>query len=200
MKKMLLLVVAAMMATMSVNAQNGYDTKHEIGVNYGFMSNTQWLDATMMALHIVEGLDPVKGSVIGPVSAEYFYHVNDWLGVGGIFTYAYTKATYDQTVDHTAEVYTSKSAYYTVLPAVKFNWLRRDHFGMYSKIGAGVMVGNLKAVPADPTEKPESETEWGFNWQVSVLGIEFGGAQLRGFIEGGIGAQGVALAGIRYKF
>ena len=30
MKKILLSVVAAMMATMSVSAQNGYDTKHEI--------------------------------------------------------------------------------------------------------------------------------------------------------------------------
>ena len=35
MKKLLLLVVAAMMAMMSVSAQNGYDTKHEIGINYG---------------------------------------------------------------------------------------------------------------------------------------------------------------------
>lgn len=38
------------------------------------------------------------------------------------------------------------------------------------------------------------------DWQVSALGIEFGGAQLRGYIEGGFGTQGFALAGIRYKF
>ena len=37
-------------------------------------------------------------------------------------------------------------------------------------------------------------------WQLSALGIEFGGAQLRGYIEGGFGTQGFALAGIRYKF
>ena len=195
MKKMLLLVVAAMMATMSVNAQNGYDTKHEIGVNYGFMSNTQWIDGAAMAMHIVAGSDQAKASVIGPISAEYFYHVNNWLGVGGICTFAYTKATYDQTLD--------KTTYYTVMPAVKFNWLRLNHFGMYSKIGVGAMVGIQKTItnnPVDAADKPKSEMDWGFNWQVSALGIEFGGAQLRGFIEGGIGAQGVALAGIRYKF
>ena len=37
-------------------------------------------------------------------------------------------------------------------------------------------------------------------WQLSALGIEFGGAQLRGYIEGGFGTQGFALVGIRYKF
>lgn len=199
MKKMLLLVVAAVIATMSVSAQNGYDTKHEIGISYGYMSTTQWLDAVIMGgLNILGGLEPVKGSVIGPVSAEYFYHVNDWLGVGGIFTFAYTKATYDQTIDHVADAFTSKTSYFTVLPAVKFNWFRRDHFGMYSKVGVGVTMGNLKA--NHPDEKPETETSWGFNWQLSAIGIEFGGAQLRGFIEGGIGVQGAALAGIRYKF
>ena len=39
-----------------------------------------------------------------------------------------------------------------------------------------------------------------FNFQASLIGVEAGGQHLRGFAEFGIGEQGVALAGIRYKF
>jgi hypothetical protein len=39
-----------------------------------------------------------------------------------------------------------------------------------------------------------------FNFQASLLGIEAGGQNVRGFVELGMGEQGVALAGIRCKF
>ena len=38
------------------------------------------------------------------------------------------------------------------------------------------------------------------NWQASLLGIEAGGPQLRGYLEAGVGEQGVAVIGLRYKF
>ena len=39
------MVAAAMMAVMSVNAQNGYDdTKHEVAIGFGALSNSQWID------------------------------------------------------------------------------------------------------------------------------------------------------------
>ena len=44
MKKFLVMVAVAMMTAVSVNAQSGYeDTKHEIGISYGAMSNTTWM-------------------------------------------------------------------------------------------------------------------------------------------------------------
>ena len=42
MKKIFVMVAAAMMAVTSVNAQNGYDdTKHEVAVTYGVGSTSQ---------------------------------------------------------------------------------------------------------------------------------------------------------------
>ena len=201
MKKMLVLMVAVMMATMSANAQNGYgNTKHEVGVSYGVLSNSQWLNVFVVAMNnMFDNLDPVSGSVIGPVSAEYFYHANEWLGVGAIFSYGRASTKYNSKTGN-SEVYTKINSNYTLMPAVKFNWLRRPHFGMYSKLGAGVMLYDMEVVPVDPTEKTNKEHIVGFNFQASALGIEFGGTQFRGFVEGGIGEQGVVLAGLRYKF
>ena len=39
-----------------------------------------------------------------------------------------------------------------------------------------------------------------FNFQVSLIGVEAGNNHVRGFAEFGVGEQGIALAGIRYKF
>ena len=96
-KKIFLVALTALIATVSMNAQAGYYTKHEIGISYGFGSNSD----------IVNGFG------------------------GGL----------------------GKS-------------LNKTHF----------------------------------NWQASLVGIEAGGGALRCFAELGIGEQGMALLGIRYKF
>lgn len=36
--------------------------------------------------------------------------------------------------------------------------------------------------------------------QISPVGLEFGGIGFRGFIEGGLGTQGVIVAGPKYRF
>ena len=200
MKKMLVLVVAAMMATVSVNAQNDYEqTKHEIAVSYGYLSNSQWLEAVTMSMNILEGLEPASGKAIGPINAEYFYNATKWLGVGAIFSFGqvtthYNLAGYDE------EVYTNKNTSYTVMPAVKFNWFRRAHFGMYSKLGAGLLIYDMKAIPVNTADKTVKQLGLGFNWQATVLGLEFGGVHFRGFVEGGLGEQGVVCGGLRYRF
>ena len=189
-----------MMATMSVNAQEDYEkSKHEIAISYGYLSTSQWFNAFIMDDNILEGLDPVKVSNIGPLSAEYFYNVKTWLGVGAIFSFGQVTSKYNRTTDN-AEVYTNKNTSYTVMPAVKFNWFRAAHFGMYSKLGVGVIFCDMKAIPVNPADRTKKELRIGFNWQASLLGIEFGGTHFRGFLEGGVGEQGVVLGGFRYKF
>ena len=92
MKKILLMVVAAMMATMSVNAHNGYEeTKHEIAVSYGIDSNSQVLDVFENIGGVLSGVSFDNEKFLGPVALEYFYHVNPMLSVGGIVAYGHCK-------------------------------------------------------------------------------------------------------------
>jgi hypothetical protein len=86
------------------------------------------------------------------------------------------------------------------MPSVKFNWLRKDHFGMYSKLAAGVSLCNFKSENENKNSESETENQVKFNWQASLIGIEAGGSRLRAFAELGFGEQGIGLLGIRYKF
>ena len=92
MKKILVMVAVAMMTAVSVNAQSGYeDTKHEVGISYGAMSNTTWMSigdamGTILTFGAVKYDD---GKFTGPIAVEYFYHVNPVIGVGAIGAYAH---------------------------------------------------------------------------------------------------------------
>ena len=198
MKKFFLMAVAAMMATMSVNAENGYEyKKHEVALSYGVYSNSQILDFLENVNCIMFGAQLKNEKYFGPVTAEYFYHVNKWLGVGGLFTYGQNKQdVYNLGTKDGKDVF----RYISLLPAVKFDWFRRKHYGLYSKIGLGATFRNEKYTSDTNAANNDSNADVHLNWQLSALGVEAGGSSLRGFVELGFGEQGIAVIGLRYKF
>jgi hypothetical protein len=201
MKKILVMAAVAMMTAMSVQAQDGYDdTKHEIGISYGGLSNSTWqsigdnLGSSILSLGTVRYDD---GNITGAIGLEYFYHVSAVVGLGAIGTY--TKETKDMFIvgDKYGE---AKNTFISVLPAAKFNWLRKKYFGMYSKLAVGASFTSKKEDYTKGSTEDRSESEVNFNWQASILGLEAGSPYLRGFLELGVGEQGVFVAGIRCKF
>ena len=198
MKKIILMAAVAMMTAMSAQAQsNVYDTKHEVAISYGIDSNSQIIDAFETIGGALVGAKFENDKFFGPISAEYFYHVKNWLGVGGILAYGQNKQDVFLLGDKDG---VSKNTYLTLMPAVKFDWLRKKHFGMYSKLAVGATLRNEKYDSDDPSSKDDSDSEVYVNWQASLLGMEFGGPTIRGFLELGTGEQGIILAGVRYKF
>ena len=201
MKKILVMVAVALMTAMSAQAQsNGYDTKHEVSVSYGIDSNSQWLDVLEnTTLIIASGATASfdNDRFLGPISVEYFYHLKPWVGVGGIFAYGSNKQDILFSGKKDGEL---KHSYYTLMPAVKFDWLRKKHFGMYSKLAVGMTLRTENIEDSDPSVKSEDNTMMHLNWQASFLGIEAGSPTVRGFAELGFGEQGIILAGVRYKF
>ena len=198
MQKRLAILLLSALALGTVHAQNGYDeTKHEVAVSYGLGANSDIIDAYEKIGGAIVGAKYENEKYFGPISAEYFYHVKPWLGVGGIFAYGQSEQ----------DVYTlgskdgvMKNNYLTLMPAVKFDWLRKKHFGMYSKLAVGATLRNEKYNNDVPSSKDYSDSEVHVNWQASFLGLEAGSPTFRGFIELGTGEQGIALIGLRYKF
>ena len=192
MKKILVMVVAAMMATVNVNAQDEF--KNEIGVFYGFesVSNIFSVYSNMFAAAAGD-----QSSFWGPVGVEYYYHVSPVVGLGAVAAYAGCKAEDKKT--HKDDL---SETFLTFMPSVKFNWLRKKHFGMYSGLSAGVMFlsvsANDNAKASDPDAKDETLTS--FMFQATALGVEFGSEAFRGFVEAGLGEKGEICAGLRYKF
>ncbi len=198
MKKIFVMAAVAMMAAMNVSAQNGYDeTKHEVAITLGVWSNSQIIDAFENIGGALVGAKFENEKFTGPISAEYFYHVKNWLGVGGILAYGQNKQDVYLLGDKDGEI---KNTYLTLMPAVKLDWLRKKHFGMYSKLAVGATLRNEKYNSVDASSKDDSDSEVHVNWQVSLLGIEAGGPTIRGFLELGTGEQGIMLVGVRYKF
>ncbi|MBR5748729.1 MAG: hypothetical protein IKY01_08105 [Prevotella sp.] len=191
MKKILVMVAVAMMTALSVNAQS---FKHEVGVFYGFESASNVFSLVTSAISAAAG---DQSSFWGPVGVEYYYNVSPVVGLGAVAAYAGCKAEDDKT--HKEDL---TESFITVMPSVKFNWLRKKNFGMYSALSAGAMFASVKcndnAKAADPNAKDETVTV--FMFQATALGAEFGGEQFRGFVEAGVGEKGVLCAGLRYKF
>ena len=84
------------------------------------------------------------------------------------------------------------------MPAIKYYWVNKNSFGLYSKAAVGAaFLNSTEKDLATNTSKDESSTH--FMYQLSFIGAEFG-KQFRGFAEVGFGEQGFIQAGIRYKF
>ena len=170
------MVVATMLSTMSVHAQ---DYKHnEISAAYGFGSNTDLITSLFKGAFTGKQLD-----YWGPVSLEYFYRPSEKFGVGAIAAVGGCK--WDDSDD-------AKSTFFTIMPAMKYNWLNKSHFSMYSKLGLGLTVGDFKG-------SKDKTNDTSFNWQCTLVGMDFGG-DFRGFVELGFGEQGILLGGLRFKF
>ncbi len=139
MKKIVLMVVAAMMATMNVNAQVE-NLRHEIGVTYGTGVSTigDGLGVGMGAA--LTGTDLKNDKSFGSLSLEYFYHLNNpRMAVGAVA--CFSKFSNDIEDKATSKIEGDRTrSYYTFMPAFKYYWVNKNYFGFYSKAAAGVTI------------------------------------------------------------
>ena len=199
----LLLATLAISAFMYVpaQAQDELETRHEIAVSYGAVPNSVWVDilTDVIPAMFVETLDNTH--YIGPIGLEYFYHTSPLIGVGAVAVFATNNED-----GFFKEIQTShiNKSYLTFMPSVKFNWLRKKNWGMYSKVAVGATYTHFNQEEYDEVGKKTNEkttaNDLFFNFQASLLGVEAGSQNVRGFVELGIGEQGIALAGVRFKF
>ena len=206
MKKIVMMVVAAMMATMNVNAQVE-NLRHEIGVTYG-TGVSVFGDGLGEGLGLaiangMIGLGKVGSETydekdFGTLSLEYFYHLNNpRIAIGGILGYATTSQKYRDKDSKAYEGERSRN-YYTVMPSIKYYWVNKDYFGLYSKAAIGATFVHAEV---NRTNDTKTENKTYFAYQASFIGVEGGIPNLRAFLEGGFGEQGIiALVGVRAKF
>ena len=204
------LLMALMAATESQAQEIGKDivNKNEFSLTYGTLSNSEWIEAFGEVVTVMFGGETKTKNAFGPMSAEYFRRITPVVAVGAIGSVSSFRedmmrktvtpgTTTGETTSEKIGDYTR--SYFSFMPAAKFNWLRKEHFGMYSKVAAGVTFANTNMKDTDPTVATKKDNNVMFNFQASLIGIEAGG-QLRGFAEFGMGEQGAILLGIRYNF
>lgn len=146
-------------------------------------------------------VDPETGRVTGirsggsggVLNIGYSRQLNSCISVGGSFGFDRTSINgliYDMNLT------LASANIYSLLGTAKFDWFhtRNDVFCMYSKIGLGLMVvqgivlqGLLNGAVVLPT------------FQTSFVCLEVGKA-VSGFLELGMGMQGIAQIGIHARF
>ncbi len=202
MKIKFLLAALAISSAMcfSAQAQDEMETRHEVAIGYGTIPNSIWIDVYTDVIKAMFGEEQDGYKHVGPISLEYYYHTSPLIGVGAVAVF--TSNNENGFINDIQSTHTFKS-YFSFLPSVKFNWLRKNKWGLYSKIAAGVTYAHFKQDEYDDnghrTNEKTTVNDILFNYQLSLIGVEVG-SKVRGFAEFGLGEQGIALAGVRYKF
>ena len=167
-KKIFACVAVAMMATLSVNAQ-AFENKHEISISYGALANSDWMNIYEDILTVpFEGSKRKNETYYGPIGVEYLYRLNKTVSVGGLVIYGHRGYDLYEKETKRGEM---TNDYITLMPAVKFTWKEGRHLGVYSKLAAGATYRMEKS-----SDINYDESEMHVNWQVSLLGAEFGGS------------------------
>lgn len=199
--KSIKMILAAVLVcgAMSVQAQDYYETKHEIGISVGALATSQLINSMEDFATIGTSLGTVSydnESNVPAIAIDYYYHVTKGVAVGAIL--GYSGRTQDILIAGKKNGEAKRSTF-SLIPTVKFDWLRKKNIGLYSKIGAGVSMMS-DSQKYENNSKKQNDTRFHFNFQASLIGFEFGSENFRGFTELGVGQQGMALAGLRYKF
>jgi len=199
--KCLLAIAAIAFLFMPVQAQDEMETRHEIGITYGAVPNSVWLDIYTDLIGTIFGETYDNNRYYGPIGLEYYYHTNPLIGVGAVAVFTTNN---ENAFENNIKTSHHTKTYFTFMPSVKFNWLRKKHWGMYSKLAAGATYTHFNFEDCDENGKKTGEkttaTDLMFNFQASLIGVEAGNQHVRGFAEFGVGEQGIALVGLRYKF
>lgn len=195
MKKLVTLILC-IIAVFPVFAKNDKD-RDEISIVYGQATVPQFayvMGEVFGAMFSLGHASFENPHMFGAVGVEYVHYVNDWLGFGGAVIADYMTATAMNVASDGTKTPNGKfeMGYLSVMPVVKFAWFNRERVGLYSKLGFG--AGYSFTGDSEPKDR------FGFSAQLTPIGVDFGGEQFRGFVEAGIGMQGIVSGGVRWFF
>lgn len=125
------------------------------------------------------------------LGAEAGSWVKDWLYVGGAFVWTGGFSQIEEYHIHKIlGCYNYDS--FTLMPMIRFAWLRRGIVQLYSGLGLGFNIAR-----AEEPERRYAEAVWGYD--VTFFGISVG-RKLFGYVDVGAGQRGVVSVGIGYRF
>ncbi|MBR0254487.1 MAG: hypothetical protein IJQ69_01060 [Bacteroidales bacterium] len=204
MKKILisLLAVCTLLLSVQASAQTRYYKQihpNEISASYGFSllgtaigTVINKADNLNEWLGIDEEIHIRNRGTKGVISLGYTHQLSKVVSVGGTMS---LNSIGVELKDDTGSLTAANANIWMLMGTCKIDWFRTksDIFGMYSKVGLGVMGigGSLM--------EEFHKTVWLPTGHLSLVGLEVGRG-FSGFMELGVGMQGIVQAGIRARF
>ena len=194
--KRIVAVFMALSVVFSVYAKDD-ESRSEVSVTYGQATLPQfaYVMGGVLGVAFTAGHFTFENSrFLGGVGLECVRYANNWLGFGlaGTFDYMTSDAFSVDGDGNKTPNGKYNLGFVSVMPVVKFAWLRRPHVGLYTKLGVGA------GLALDNGDTVEENITWA--GQVTPIGFDFGNESFRGFVEAGVGMQGLVAAGIRWLF
>ena len=196
-----LFATVALLAASTAKAQVVPVYHNEISASYGYSVIGSMIRSKINPLmSVLNTLDPTFDTVVetrggwGVVNLGYSYQINKTIGVGisGGYMIGGVKM---KLKDSTGEMTAADCNVITIMNTGKFMWFRKPVFGMYSKVGLGVMIIPGKLMEEELLKKTFVLP----TGHLSAVGMEVGN-NFCGFLELGVGFQGLVQAGIRARF
>lgn len=141
------------------------------------------------------------------ISGSYEHHITNWMYAGlSVFHYLRSYEVcegdiYGGNMNVHRRLGTNRAYDFSLLPTMKFNWMRKKHFTMYSRLSAGFTYRHEALTLKEDVDYLKDKTlgKTSFRCQVSPLGLEVGSQHIRMFSEIGFGVIGLQY-GIRIRY
>ena len=130
------------------------------------------------------------------IFGEYVYQANSWFGVGATLTYfSYFNNYY--TAENDSYVGRNIINHFSVFPTLRFSWLKRPAFSMYTSLGLG-----MRFVSESDRIRNVETTDYrnGISGQFTLLGLTIGKKVYCFSDLSTIGTQGFITVGLGYRF
>ena len=172
--------------------------KNEFSFGYGVMPSSSF------RLKPGQHYYPLEEHV-GAIYATYTRRLNKVIGIGATYCFDPRVYTYYETPrTHEGLICRLGESSHTLMFHLKINWLNTKYVNLYSKVGQGVMAWgyNLKEYQPDvfevdmPSNKFKDRIDYAY--QIVPIGVEIGTKRCAGFIQCGIGMEGMISIGFRY--
>ena len=197
------LIILGMLIAFAVPAFAQLDTvrsnKNEFTIGYGFMPSSSFRYNPGCLIY------PETDNV-GAIYVTYTRRLNKVLGIGVTACFDPIRLNYHDNVNGENTLICTVSQYsIALLPHLKINWLNTKYVNLYSKvapIGIRYCTYNQKEYYPDlyEIESPYDSfaDKISYAYQFTPIGIEIGTKQLAGFLQIGIGMEGMISVGLRY--
>ena len=194
--------IICLLALLSGGAFAQIDTirsnKNEFSIGYGVMPSSSFRYKPGQHYYPL-------GENVGAIYATYTRRLTKVIGIGAtycfdprVYTYYEKPSTKEGLICRLSE------SSHTLMFHLKINWLNTKYVNLYSKVGQGIMAWgyNLKEYQPDvyqvdmPSNKFIDRIDYAY--QIVPIGVEIGTKRCAGFIQCGLGMEGVISIGFRY--
>ena len=170
--------------------------KNEFSIGYGFKPSSSFRYSP--GNHIQPEMDN-----IGAIFVTYTRRLSKVVGIGATFCYDPVRLSYyDNLHGEVIPVCKVKESNYSLMLHMKFNWLNTKYVNLYSKVAVfgmhHVSYQQEEYHPELYEVIPPTQASIVDAYQITPIGIEVGTKQLAGFMQVGLGMEGVFSIGIRY--